>query len=168
MAADFFRMLSSHGQRPDPASKASLHHTRVRSAVMTPSRKQRQEQQATQSTFQQLSKWACSKENIYFVFFLHLYKTTGKQQSQQERVNRLKNIDCSAQTLRKRPPPRAPCSQPKSSFLHTSLYTQTGPQNLSATNRTCLLVFIYYAIYPSTSMMLFDQKPTSLVQCYFL
>lgn len=56
MAADFFRTLSSHGKRPDPASKAALHHTRVRSAVMTPARKQRQEQQAADSTFQQLSR----------------------------------------------------------------------------------------------------------------
>lgn len=57
VAADFFRTLSSHGKRPDPASKAALHRTRVRSAVMTPSRKQRQEQQDSESTFQQLSRY---------------------------------------------------------------------------------------------------------------
>lgn len=56
VAAGFFRTLSSQGQRPDPASKASLHHSRVRSAVMTPSKKERQGQIDAQHTFQQLSR----------------------------------------------------------------------------------------------------------------
>ena len=55
-AAKFFRTLSSHGKRPDPAAKASLHTTRVRSAVMTPLRKQREER-ATQSYFQHLARF---------------------------------------------------------------------------------------------------------------
>ena len=59
VAADFFRTMSSHGQRPDPASKASYHRSRVRSAVMTPSRKQRQEQNAAKTAFHQLSRYEC-------------------------------------------------------------------------------------------------------------
>ena len=55
-AAKFFRTISSHGKRPDPASKASLHTTRVRSAVMTPLRKQREEK-AAQSYFQHLARF---------------------------------------------------------------------------------------------------------------
>ena len=55
IAEKFFRTLSSHGKRPDPASRAALHRTRVRSAVMTPSRKQRQEKE-TQVLYQQMSR----------------------------------------------------------------------------------------------------------------
>ena len=55
IAEKFFRTLSSHGKRPDPASRAALHRTRVRSAVMTPSRKQRQEREA-QNMYQQMSR----------------------------------------------------------------------------------------------------------------
>ena len=55
VATNFFRTLSSHGKRPDPAARAALHRTRVRSAVMTPTRKMR-EDKATQNTFQQLAR----------------------------------------------------------------------------------------------------------------
>ena len=45
-ATNFLRTISSQGQRPvDPASKAAIHKSRVRSAVLTPSRTQRQQQQ---------------------------------------------------------------------------------------------------------------------------
>ena len=54
-ASRFFRTLSSQGKRPDPASKAALHSTRVKSAVMTPSRKQRMEKEA-QGIHQKMSK----------------------------------------------------------------------------------------------------------------
>lgn len=57
IATKFFRTLSSHGKRPDPASRAALHRTRVRSAVMTPTRKERQDRE-TQNLYQQMSKWA--------------------------------------------------------------------------------------------------------------
>lgn len=43
-ANTFLRTISSQGQRPDPATKASTHSSRVRSAVMTPSR-QRQDKE---------------------------------------------------------------------------------------------------------------------------
>ena len=78
-AAKFFRTISSHGKRPDPASKASLHTTRVRSAVMTPLRKQREEK-AAQSYFQHLARfvlefffsdkktWYMVKKNYVYVF----------------------------------------------------------------------------------------------------
>ena len=56
VAMKFFRTLSSHGKRPDPASKAALHRTRVRSAVMTPTRKQRLDDKLAQSNYQQLSR----------------------------------------------------------------------------------------------------------------
>ncbi len=56
VAASFFRTLSSHGKRPDPAAKAAFHRTRVRSAVMTPNRRMREEK-AMQNTFQQLSRY---------------------------------------------------------------------------------------------------------------
>ena len=55
IAEKFFRTLSSHGKRPDPASRAALHRTRVKSAVMTPTRKQRQERE-TQVLYQQMSR----------------------------------------------------------------------------------------------------------------
>ena len=57
IATKFFRTLSSHGKRPDPASRAALHGTRVRSAVMTPSRQQRQERE-TQALYDQMSRSA--------------------------------------------------------------------------------------------------------------
>ena len=60
IAAKFFRTLSSHGKRPDPASRAALHGTRVRSAVMTPSRQQRQERE-TQALYDQMSRYMCNK-----------------------------------------------------------------------------------------------------------
>ena len=55
IAEKFFRTLSSHGKRPDPASRAALHRSRARSAVMTPSRKQRQEREM-QALYQQMSR----------------------------------------------------------------------------------------------------------------
>ena len=63
VAAKFFRTISSHGKRPDPAERASMHSTRVRSAVMTPSRKQREEKNA-QSYFQHLARLLISCEHI--------------------------------------------------------------------------------------------------------
>ena len=63
IAAKFFRTLSSHGKRPDPASRAALHRTRVRSAVMTPTRKQRQERE-TQNLYQQMSR--CTLHDIVY------------------------------------------------------------------------------------------------------
>lgn len=55
VATKFFRTLSSHGKRPDPAAKAALHRSRVRSAVMTPSQKQREEKNA-RSAFKHLER----------------------------------------------------------------------------------------------------------------
>ena len=55
IAEKFFRTLSSHGKRLDPASRAALHRSRARSAVMTPSRKQRQEREI-QSLYKQMSR----------------------------------------------------------------------------------------------------------------
>jgi hypothetical protein len=55
IAEKFFRTLSSHGKRPDPASRAALHRSRAKSAVMTPSRKQRQEREI-QSLYKQMSR----------------------------------------------------------------------------------------------------------------
>lgn len=46
-AQKFLRTISSQGQRVDPAAKASTHTSRVRSAVMTPSRQQRQEKEVS-------------------------------------------------------------------------------------------------------------------------
>ena len=78
-AVKFFRTVSSHGKRPDPAAKASLHTTRVRSAVMTPLRKQREEK-AAQSYFQHLARfvvknfdsdtktWYVDKNNNIYIF----------------------------------------------------------------------------------------------------
>ena len=63
VAVKFFRTISSHGKRPDPAERASMHSTRVRSAVMTPSRKQREEKNA-QSYFQHLARLSISCESI--------------------------------------------------------------------------------------------------------
>jgi hypothetical protein len=60
IAEKFFRTLSSDGKRPDPASRAALHRTRARSAVMTPSRKQRQEKEV-QGLYQQMSREAGSE-----------------------------------------------------------------------------------------------------------
>ena len=57
VATNFLRTISSQGSRPvDPASKAAVHRTRVRSAVMTPSRKMRQEQKTAQNEYKKLSK----------------------------------------------------------------------------------------------------------------
>ena len=48
-ATKFLRTISSQGQRPDPATKASTHSTRVRSAVMTPSKQQRHEREMAET-----------------------------------------------------------------------------------------------------------------------
>lgn len=56
VATTFLRTLSSHGKRPDPASKAALHRSRVRSAVMTPARKMRAEEKLAQNEYHRLSK----------------------------------------------------------------------------------------------------------------
>lgn len=73
IAAKFFRTLSSHGKRPDPASRAALHRTRVRSAVMTPTRKQRQERE-TQNLYQQMSREAMQGGSV-----TNSHKTGGDQ-----------------------------------------------------------------------------------------
>ena len=55
-AEKFFNAMSSNGMdRPLPEAKASLRHSRARSAVMTPSQKQRRDSDV-QSTFEQLKK----------------------------------------------------------------------------------------------------------------
>ena len=56
VAMNFLRTISSQGSRPDPASKAAVHRTRVRSAVMTPSRKTREEQKMAKNEYKKLSK----------------------------------------------------------------------------------------------------------------
>lgn len=56
IATKFIRTISSQGQRPDPATKASTHSSRVRSAVMTPSRQQRQEKE-TSEIYKQLERY---------------------------------------------------------------------------------------------------------------
>jgi len=53
VAADFLRTISSHGKRQDPAARASLHRSRVKSAVMTPNKKNRVE---AMEEFRQLSR----------------------------------------------------------------------------------------------------------------
>jgi hypothetical protein len=45
IAAKFMRTITSQGQREDPATKASTHTSRVRSAIMTPSRQLRQDRE---------------------------------------------------------------------------------------------------------------------------
>ncbi len=46
VAGDFLRTISSQGKHPDPATKTAVHRSRVKSAVMTPVRKQREEAMA--------------------------------------------------------------------------------------------------------------------------
>lgn len=55
-AAKFIRTISSQGQRDDPATKASTHSSRVRSAVMTPSRQQRMQEKETAQLYKQLER----------------------------------------------------------------------------------------------------------------
>lgn len=55
VATKFIRTISSQGQRYDPATKAATHSSRVRSAVMTPSKQQRHERETAQY-YRQLEK----------------------------------------------------------------------------------------------------------------
>ena len=55
-ASKFIRTISSQGQRDDPATKASTHSSRVRSAVMTPSRQQRIQEKETTQLYKQLER----------------------------------------------------------------------------------------------------------------
>ena len=58
VATNFLRTISSQGSRPlDPAAKAAVHKTRVRSAVMTPARKTREEQKMVQNEYRKLSRY---------------------------------------------------------------------------------------------------------------
>ena len=81
-AEKFLRTISSKGQRPEPPTKTSKHATRVRSAVMTPSRAHRMEERDVRNEYQQLERFVTQNcLLVHHVWYPHALGPTTVQRA---------------------------------------------------------------------------------------